>query len=105
MSQPGDEVYDRKVLSTYLDAEGRIKQFPAQQKKLLVILRHVVQAFAPNRRYTEKEVKETLLRFNEDTARLRRSLVDFKFMGRQGGGGEYWRTDAPSDPSDPQQGQ
>ena len=30
-------------------------------------------------------------RFGEDTARLRRSLVDYRFMGREGGGGEYWR--------------
>ena len=99
-----DEAYERKVLGTYLDAEGRIKQFPAQRKKLLVILGHVVKAFQPGRRYPEREVKEILLRFNEDTARLRRALVDFGYMDRQGGGGDYWRTDKDkrSDAADPQ---
>ncbi len=102
-----DEAYERKVLATYLDAGGRIKQFPAQRKKLLVILRHVLKSFEPGRRYPEREVKEILLRFNEDTARLRRALVDFGYMDRQGGGGEYWRTDEDrrSDAADPQKGE
>jgi hypothetical protein len=50
-----------------------------------------VQVFEPGARYPEKQVNEILSRFNEDTARLRRNLVDFKLMARQGGGGEYWR--------------
>jgi DNA-binding HxlR family transcriptional regulator len=86
------EAYDRKVLNTYLTQDGRVRDFPTQQKKLEVILRHVVQVFEPGQRYTERQVNEMLSRFNEDTARLRRNLVDFKLMQRQGGGGEYWRT-------------
>jgi hypothetical protein len=70
-----------------------LKSFPTQQKKLEVILRHVVKAFEPDTRYSEKQVNEILARFNEDTARLRRNLVDFGLMDRQGGGGDYWRVD------------
>jgi predicted transcriptional regulator len=84
------DAFDRKVLKTYLDAEGRIKSFPAQRKKELAILRHVARAFDPRRRYSEKEVNALLKRFNDDSARLRRYLVEFGFMQRQGGGGEYW---------------
>jgi hypothetical protein len=51
----------------------------------------VVKAFEPGVRYTEKEVNEILMRFNEDTAQLRRDLVDFHFMAREGGGGAYWK--------------
>lgn len=84
------DAFDRKVLRTYLDAEGRIKAFPAQRKKELAILRHVVRVFEPRRRYPEREVNAMLKRFSDDTARLRRHLVEFGFMERQGGGGEYW---------------
>jgi predicted transcriptional regulator len=84
------DAFDRKVLSTYLDAEGRIRAFPVQRKKELAILRHVVKAFEPGRRYSEKEASTVLRRFSADTARLRRHLVDFGFMQRQGGGGDYW---------------
>lgn len=85
------DAYDRKVLTAYLSVDGHLIDFPSQQKKLEVILRHVVQVFEPGQRYTEKQVNEMLLRFNKDTGRLRRNLVDFGLMKRQGGGGEYWR--------------
>jgi DNA-binding transcriptional ArsR family regulator len=83
---------DRRILRNHLDADGRIKAFPVQRKKELVVLRHVAQAFEPGRRYKEKEVSAILRRFNDDTGRLRRYLVEFGLMERQGGGGEYRRT-------------
>jgi DNA-binding transcriptional ArsR family regulator len=85
--------FDRKVLSTFTTPEGRIKAFPVQEKKFLVLVRHVLAAFEPGVRYTEKRVNQILANFNEDTARLRRALVDHKFMAREGGGGKYWRID------------
>jgi len=86
------DAYDRKVLSNYTLPDGRLKAIPFQQKKLLAILRYVVQAFEASRRYSEPEVNDILSGYHEDYARLRRELVDCKLMGRQGGGGEYWRT-------------
>ena len=88
------DAFDRKVLGTFLTAEGRIKAFPVQEKKFLVLLRHVLKAFEPGVRYPEKRVNQILLNFNEDTARLRRSLVEHRFMAREGGGGKYWRIDS-----------
>lgn len=85
--------YDRKVLNTHLSPDGRVRAFPVQRKKEEAILRHIVRAFEPDRRYGEKQVNEILSRFNEDTARMRRNLVEFGFMARQGGGGDYWRID------------
>jgi DNA-binding transcriptional ArsR family regulator len=87
------DAYDRKVLNNYLTPDGRLKSFPTQQKKLEAILRYIVEIFEPGVRYSEKQVNQMLARFNEDTARLRRSLVEFRLMERQGGGGEYWRTE------------
>jgi predicted transcriptional regulator len=87
------DAYERKVMAAFVDAEGRITSIPAQEKKFLVLLRYVLKAFEPGVQYTEKQVNEILLRFNDDTAVLRRSLVDFGMMARQGGGGEYWRVD------------
>jgi hypothetical protein len=86
--------FDRKVLGTFLTPEGRIKAFPVQEKKFLVLLRHVLKAFDPGVRYPEKRVNQILANFNEDTARLRRSLVEHRFMAREGGGGKYWRIDS-----------
>jgi predicted transcriptional regulator len=86
--------YDRKVLQSFMDENGRLTTIPAQQKKEEVVLRHIVKVFEPGRRYSEIEVKEILSQFNEDYARLRRDLVEFGFMNREGGGGAYWRVEA-----------
>jgi predicted transcriptional regulator len=87
------DTFDRKVLANFTDAAGRITSFPAQEKKYLVLLRYVVQAFEPGVRYTEKQVNEILSHYNADTAMLRRSLVEYRFMDREAGGRAYWRTD------------
>lgn len=89
----GEDAFERKVLNTFLNREGRIKVFPAQEKKFLVLLRHVLKSFEPGRRYTEKEVNEILLGFNADTASIRRGFIEYKMMAREGGGGAYWRID------------
>ncbi len=90
--------FDRKVLANFTDADGRIKAFPVQEKKFLVLLRYVLDAFEPGVRYSEKQVNDILSGYNPDTARLRRSLVEFKLMAREGGGGDYWRLDTPTSP-------
>ena len=101
LSQPANRedddtpAYDRKVLSTFINNQGQIIAFPAQEKKYLVLLRHVLKAFQPGVRYSEKQVNEMLARFNDDTASLRRGLVEFHLMDREGGGGAYWRTEEP----------
>ena len=85
--------FDRKVLATFTTSDGRIKAFPMQERKFRVLLRYVLPSFSHGVRYTEKRVNEILSRYSEDTARLRRWLVDFGYMAREGGGGKYWRID------------
>jgi len=87
------DAFDRKVLATFTTPDGRITAFPVQEKKFLVLLRHVLKAFEPGVKYTEKRVNQILSAYNEDTARLRRGLVDHRLMSREGGGGKYWRID------------
>ncbi len=83
--------FDRKVLASFTGPDGRFTAFPAQEKKYLVLLRHVLREFEPGVRYSERKVNEILLRYSDDTARLRRSLVELGLMDREGGGRDYWR--------------
>jgi DNA-binding HxlR family transcriptional regulator len=83
--------YDRQVLNDFLLPDGHLKAVPAQRKKREAVLRHVLQAFEPGIRYSEKQVNEILVRFHHDTATLRRELIVYKMLARESG--EYWRTD------------
>lgn len=85
------DAYDNKVIRDYSRRDGSLKTLPSQRKKLEAVLRYVVRAFAVGKRYSEKQVNEILARYHDDTATLRRELVGFGLMQREGGGGEYWR--------------
>lgn len=81
----------RKVLKNYLNADGTLKQIPSPGRKQLILLNFIVEAFAYDTDYTEKEVNTILRRFHVDTAALRRYLVDNGLMARESDGTRYWR--------------
>ena len=87
--------YNRKVLANFCLPDGRLREIPAQRRKLEVVLRYVVKAFEPGVRYSEQQVNLGLARFHEDTATLRRELVGYGLMNREGGGGNYWVEGTP----------
>lgn len=82
--------YDERVLSNFVDAEGRLTHIPAQWKKRMTVLRWLVEDFQPGRRYTEAEVNLIVGRRHPDFATLRRYLVDEELMQRRRS--VYWRT-------------
>jgi len=87
----------RKVLKNYLNADGTLKQIPSQGSKQLIVLNFIVETFAYDTNYTEKEVNTILRRFHVDTAALRRYLVDNGLMARESDGTRYWRRPEPGE--------
>src|SRR5689334_15738705 len=79
-----------RILRTFVDDNGYIRQLPAKTSKRLVVLDYVAQAFEIGRRYPERDVNETLIKFHEDYASLRRHLVDAGFLEREDN--VYWRS-------------
>jgi predicted transcriptional regulator len=85
------DAYERKVVEDYSLPDGRLKNLPAQRKKLEAVLGYVVKDFEPNVQYSGKQVNEILSRFHEDTASLRRELVGNDLLKRTSDGETYWR--------------
>lgn len=81
----------RKVLRDYT-FNGELTRIPSRQKKLLVVLDWLATKFQPDKMYTEKEVNAIISEVNNDFATLRRDLVDFGYLRRERGGGQYWVT-------------
>jgi hypothetical protein len=92
---PGLDPRTRKVLAAHLNADGSIRQIPFQPAKLRIILDYLLPAFTPGVDYTEKEVNAILRRFHEDTAGLRRDLVEAGLLDRESDGSRYWRSPEP----------
>jgi hypothetical protein len=75
---------ENAVLRAFFDGP-RLRQIPASRKKRVVVLRRLLERFAPGRDYTEAEVNEMLRETHDDVATLRRELVDYGFMARDRG--------------------
>jgi len=77
-----------KVLRAFVK-DGRLKSIPAQRAKRLVILDMLAQEFEPGERYPERKVNAIIRKWHDDTAALRRYMVDEGILDREAG--EYWR--------------
>ncbi len=84
MQFDADEAEQRKVIRDFFHGE-RLRQIPAQRKKRVIVLQHLLGRFEPVRDYPEREVNDILRTAHEDFATLRRELVDYGFMTRAGG--------------------
>src|ERR671916_2873066 len=75
---------ENAVLRAFFDGP-RLRQIPASRKKRVIVLRRLLERFAPGRAYPEAEVNELLREAHDDVATLRRELVDYGFMVRDRG--------------------
>jgi hypothetical protein len=84
---------DEEAVLRHYFRGGRLREVPTRRAKRLVVLERLALEFEPGVRYSERDVNETLRRFHDDHASLRRFLVDEGFLTRERG--EYWRTGGP----------
>ncbi|KQL37745.1 ArsR family transcriptional regulator [Bacillus sp. FJAT-25509] len=71
------------IINNFFTKEGKLKIYPAQRKKKLVVLVHMIKGLEFGRVYQEKEINEYLKEFHEDYATLRRELIMCQFMYRE----------------------
>lgn len=71
------------VIKNFFTAEGELKQIPAQLKKKLIILEHLVSQLESGRKYTEKEMNNFIKPVHEDYATIRREFIMHQFMYRE----------------------
>ncbi len=85
--------YDRKVLQTFLDAEGRLKAHPMKRRKFEVVLRHALRTYFPDDGpWSERQIGERLEAMTDDVASIRRGFIDCRMMTRDARGSEYVKT-------------
>ena len=73
------------VVNNFFTSDGKLKSIPAQLKKKLIVLRHMVSRLEKGRKYTEKEINEFIQGYHEDFATLRREFIMHHFMFRDNG--------------------
>ena len=88
-----------RELRPFIDAQGRLKQWPVKQKTQRMAASYLAARFSQARTYNEREVNELLNEWHtfEDWALLRRVLFDWRYLDRESDGSRYWvRTSPPA---------
>lgn len=82
----------QKILSTYFKqgSDGKLEIFPSKEKRKLIVLQNIVNHIDGNKKYSEKEINETLKTIYSDFVTIRRSLIEYGFMNREKDCSEYW---------------
>ncbi len=79
-----------KIIRSYFDETGHLKEFPAKEKKKIVVLRQIMKNFTPDKKYSEPEVNRILKRIYDDFATIRRELIEYGYLDRTGDCSSYW---------------
>lgn len=71
------------IIDHFFTKDGKLKNYPAQRKKKLVVLAHIVKGLEMGKVYPEREINEFLKQFHDDFATLRRELIMCRYMYRE----------------------
>ncbi|EHB62793.1 metalloregulator ArsR/SmtB family transcription factor [Paenibacillus lactis] len=80
-----DQQLRESVIKSFFTQDGKLKSIPAQLKKKLIVLTHIVSMLENGRKYSEKEINEFIAGFHEDFATIRREFIMHHFMYRDNG--------------------
>jgi hypothetical protein len=75
---------EQRVLRNFV-VDGRLARLPARYQQKLVVLGYVARRFEEGRDYDERDVNAILGELHDDTAALRRYLVDEGLLERKAG--------------------
>lgn len=85
MELTASEAYKASVLRNFMAEDGSLRQIPAQYKKKLVIMEHLVEQLEMGREYPEKEINEFIKQYHADYATIRREFIIHKYMSQDNG--------------------
>ncbi|OOM70883.1 bacterial regulatory protein, luxR family [Clostridium puniceum] len=78
------------VIKAYMDENKGLKNYPAKEKKKIIVLEEIVKNFTKEKTYSEKEINRILSRIYGDYATIRRALIEYGFIERSNDCTSYW---------------
>lgn len=79
-------------IEQFFREDGTLVSIPAKLPKRLAVLHRIAELFTPGTRYPEKELNEIIARIHDDTAAIRRYMIENCIMERDRNS-VYWLAD------------
>ena len=82
-------------IDQFFNPDGTLISIPAKSAKRLAVLYRISQELSPTTRYPEKELNAIIAKFHDDTAAIRRHMIEYGILERNGES-VYWVSEALS---------
>ncbi len=79
-----EEAYRKKVIESFFEY-GKLKAIPAQRKKERIVLEEIAKDFKQGITYSEKEINDIIMKYNDDYCTIRRDMISEGIMTRENG--------------------
>ena len=76
-------------IDQFFNSDGTLISIPAKSAKKLAVLHRIAQELSPATRYPEKELNAIIATFHDDTAAIRRYMIEYGILERNGDS-VYW---------------
>ena len=79
-------------IDQFFRPDGTLISIPVKQTKKLAVLRHIAGDLSPETKYPEKELNLIIAKYHDDTAAIRRYMIEFGILERDSES-VYWVSD------------
>jgi hypothetical protein len=76
-------------IDQFFNPDGTLISIPVKLAKKLAVLRHIASDLSPDTKYPEKELNAIIAKYHHDTAALRRYMIEYRILERDGES-VYW---------------
>ncbi len=81
-------------IDQFFRPDGTLISIPVKPAKKIAVLNHIAKELAPETKYPEKELNTVIAKYHDDTAAIRRHMIEFGILQRNSES-VYWL--APTD--------
>ena len=76
-------------IDQFFRPDGTLISIPVKPAKKIAVLNHIAKELSPDTKYPEKELNAVIAKYHADTAAIRRHMIEFGILERDGGS-VYW---------------
>jgi hypothetical protein len=71
-----------KQVDQFFRADGTLISIPAKSAKKIAVLNVIASKLSPDTKYPEKELNAIIANFHDDTAAIRRYMIEYRILER-----------------------
>ena len=76
-------------IDQFFRPDGTLISIPVKPAKKIAVLRHIASNLSADTKYPERELNSIIANYHDDTAAIRRHMIEFGILERDGAS-VYW---------------